>query len=165
MIALYSPNYPAIAEGVHRALAELHLPALPQDCVVLCGSDISPIKVAEHLGPGAGQVQVFHGGVQTFDSYGKATYLPSSQVEEEQEEVGRKWLEGEGGCLVTHNNMFGGCESVTAIFISRTTGEPGVRSGLLRGVARLVLLGNTKAAYTTGYNKQKLSGNFRVIEM
>ena len=163
MIALYSPNYPAIAEGVHRALAELHLPALPQDCVVLCGSDISPIKVAEHLGPGAGQVQVFHGGVQTFSSLGKATYLPASQVEE-QEEVGRKWLEGEGGCLVTHNNMFGGCESVTAIFISMSANEPGVRSGLLRGVARLVLLGNTDTG-TNRYNKQKLSGNFRVIEM
>ena len=107
---------------------------------------------------------MFNGGVQTFSITGKAKYLPASQVEE-QEEVGRKWLEGEGGCLVTHNNMFGGCESGTAIFISRSADEPGVRSGLLRGVARLVLLGNTKAAYTTGYNKQKLSGNFRVIEM
>ena len=118
--------------------------------------------MAEHLGTGIGELQVFHGGVDSFDMDREATYLATSQVEE-QEEVGRKWLDGEGGCLVTHNPLFSGCEAATAILISKSTREPGVRSGLLRGVARLILVGNTGGI--AGYKKDKMKGNFKVIEM
>ena len=163
MIPLYSDDndYPAIRKCILAALAELHLPALPQDCVVLCGAGIAPRRVGEHLDTWAGAVQVYHGGVEYFDWLGNAKYLPTSQVEG-QEEVGRKWLDGEGGCLVTHNTLFSGCEAATAIFISKGALEPGVRSGLLRGVARLVLVGGT-GFY--GYKKEKMMDTFKVIEM
>ena len=167
MIPLYSDddadtNYPAIRCCILAALAELHLPALPQDCVVLCGAGIAPGRVGEHLGTGAGAVQVFHGGVEYFDNLGDTKYLPTSQVEG-QEEVGRRWSDGEGGCLVTHNPLFSGCEAATAILISKGALEPGVRSGLLRGVARLVMVGGTGGVL--GYKKEKMMDKFTVIEM
>ena len=163
MIPLYSAtNYPAICLCIQRALAELHLPALPQDCVVLCGAGIAPGTMGEHLGEKAGKLQVFHGGVEYFDRWGVANYLPTSEVEG-QEEVGERWFNGKGGCLVTHNPLFSGCEAATAILISKTAREPGVRSGLLRGVARLVLVGS--AAGTYGYKKEKMVAKFKVIEM
>ena len=164
MIPLYSnestTNYPAIRCCILAALAELHLPALPQDCVVLCGAGIAPRRVGEHLGTGAGALQVFHGGVEYFNYMGP--HLPTSQVEG-QEEVGRRWLDGEGGCLVTHNPLFSGCEAATAILVSKGASEPGVRSGLLRGVARLVMVGGTDGLY--GYKKEKMLEAFKVIEM
>ena len=143
------------------SLAHLHLSSLPQDCVILCGAGISPKTLGEHLGPGAG-VQVYHAGVDTYDEYGAATYLPSDQ-KAGQEDVVRKWLDGVGGCMVTHNTLFCGMEAATAIFISMTVLEPGVRSGLLRGVARVAFLANTAGG--APYKKEKLEEYFHVISM
>ena len=124
-------------------LSKLGLPELPQDCVVLCGGDISPVKVGQHLtSAGLGQVQVYHGGVDTFDFAGEPAEYLGSCDSEEQEKVGRSWLDGEGGALVTHLTTFNGCEAGTAVFISRRADVVGVRSGLLRGVARLLLVGD-----------------------
>ena len=89
---------------------------------------------------------------------GVARYLPSDQ-KAGQEDVVRKWLDGVGGCMVTHNTLFCGMEAATAIFISMTVDEPGLRSGLLRGVARVAFLANT------GYKKEKLEEYFHVIPM
>ena len=91
--------------------------SLPQDCVILCGANISPVKVAQSIGSEYGLVQTYHGGVDRYDGWGKAKELPTVE-EEEQEKVGRRWLDGEGGCLVTHNRSFSGCEASTCIFIS-----------------------------------------------
>ena len=61
------------------------------------------------------------------------------------------WLEGEGGCLVTHTRSFCGCEAGTAVLVSGLGGDdPGLRSGLLRGVARLVFI-----AERVRYKKEK----------
>ena len=87
-------------------------------------------------------------------------YLPSDQ-KAGQEDVVRKWLDGVGGCMVTHNTLFCGMEAATAIFISMTVYEPGVRSGLLRGVARVAFLASTRGAY----KKEKLEEYFHVISM
>ena len=92
---------------------------------------------------------------------GVARYLPSDQ-KAGQEDVVRKWLDGVGGCMVTHNTLFCGMEAATAIFISMTATEPGVRSGLLRGVARVAFLANTADG---GYKKEKLEEYFHVISM
>ena len=70
-----------------------------------------------------------------------------------------RWLAGEGGCLITHNRVFNGCEATTAILVTKTSNDTGVRSGLLRGVARLLLVGNKKS-----YDKEKLSQDFDVID-
>ena len=69
-----------------------------------------------------------------------------------------RWLDGEGGCLITHNRVFNGCEATTAILVSRNKYDTGMRSGLLRGVARLILVGHNYY-----YNKEKLSQDFDVI--
>ena len=125
--------------------------------MVLCGADISPVCVGAELGQG---VQVFHGGVEYYRVTGTAVPHHPSQ-EEEQEKVVTGWLEGEGGCLVTHNKHFSGCESKTAVLVTRGyLGDPGLRSGLLRGVGRLVFI-----AHKNVYNKEKLSQDFDVIEI
>ena len=149
-------NYPAIVSAIKAALSKLHLPHLPQDCVVLCNAGISPVCVGAELGQG---VQVFHGGVEYYNWWGKAEpHYPSE--EEEQEKVVMGWLEGEGGCLVTHTRSFSGCEAGTAVLVFRRGYEAGLRSGLLRGIARLVFITHKKY-----YNKKKLSQDFDVIEL
>ena len=71
-----------------------------------------------------------------------------------------KWFDKQDGCLITHNRMFSGCEATTAILVSKYRDDPGLRSGLLRGVARLVLVGDKY-----GYEKKKLMQDFDVIEI
>ena len=142
-----------------EGLSKLGLPELPQDCVVLCGSLISPVKVGQHLtSAGLGQVQVYHGGVDTFNMFGEPEKYLATCDSEEQKKVGRSWLDGEGGALVTHLTTFNGCEAGTAVFISWDATEAGVRSGMLRGVAGLVLVGNNYY-----YKKEKMEGTFDVI--
>ena len=114
------------------------------------------MRVGAELGQG---VQVFHGGVEYYSGGGYAVPHHPSE-EEEQEKVVTGWLEGEGGCLVTHNKHFSGCESKTAVLESRYGYDPGLRSGLLRGVGRLVWITNKY-----GYSKEKLSQDFDVIEI
>ena len=117
-------NYPAIIRAIKAGLARLELSELPQDSVILCGSNISPAMVGHHLASAeVGQVQVYHGGVEHFDYAGDPEYLsPTTWDNEEQEKVGRSWVSGVGGSLVTHNNMFGGAEAGTSVFISRAAG-------------------------------------------
>ena len=159
---LYSDNninYPAIVSAIKAALSKLHLPHLPQDCVVLCNAWISPVRVGAGLGQG---VQTFHGGVKCYRYNGDAElHYPSE--EEEQEKVVMGWLEGEGGCLVTHTRSFSGCEAGTAVLVSRGggySGDAGLRSGLLRGIGRLVFITDKDM-----YNKEKLSQDFDIIEL
>ena len=81
--------------------------------------------------------------------------------EEEQEKVVMGWLEGEGGCLVTHTRSFCGCEAGTAVLVSGGGDyDPGLRSGLLRGIAKLVFIADKGI-----YKKETLSRDFDVIEL
>ena len=116
---------------------------------------ISPLSLGAGLGQG---VQVFHGGVKYYDRVWAEPHYP--REEEEQEKVVMGWLEGEGGCLVTHTRSFSGCEAGTAVLVSRRGYEAGLRSGLLRGIARLVFIVDK-----TYYKKEKLSQDFDIIEM
>ena len=154
-------NYSFIIPAMKEGLSKLGLAELPQDCVVLCGGDISPVKVGQHLtSAGLGQVQVYHGGVDTFNYRGEPVKYVSTWDDKEQEKVGMSWLNGEGGCLVTNLAMFNGSEAGTAVFISKNSCEAGVRSGLLRGVARLVLVGHKGS-----YKKEKMQETFNVIDI
>ena len=142
-------------------LYKLGLSELPQDCVVICGSRVSPVKVTQHLASaGLGQVQVYHGGVDSFAWSGKPREYLNTCDDEEQEKVGRSWLDGEGGCLVTHSITFNGCEASRAVFISGGAGDVGVRSAMLRGVGGFLLVGDKRL-----YKKEKMEGTFDVIEM
>ena len=144
---------------MRKGLSLLGLSELPQDCVVLCGGYISPVEVGQHLASaGLGQAQVYHAGVITFNIWGEPGENLSMWDDEEQERVGRSWLDGEGGCLVTHNTIFGGCESATAIFLSLQPSDAGVRSAMLRGVTAMLVVGNTGV-----YKKEKMEENFDVI--
>ena len=157
MVLAILTTQPCIVQAIQAALSKLHLPCLPQDCVVLCGARISPVCVGAELGQG---VQVFHGGVEYYE-YGGDGVPHHPSEEEEQEKVVTGWLEGEGGCLVTHNRNFCGCESKTAVLVTRGyAGDPGLRSGLLRGVGRLVWI-----VHKYSYNKERLSQDFDVIEI
>jgi len=51
-------------------------------------------------------------------------------------------MEGPGGILVTHNRLFAGMEAPTVVLITKTLGtnETAVRSGMLRAVAKLVVI-------------------------
>ena len=51
-------------------------------------------------------------------------------------------LEGKGGILVTHNRLFAGMEAPIVILITKTVGtnETAVRSGMLRAVAKLIVI-------------------------
>ena len=142
-------------------LSKLGLSELPQDCVVLTGGSVSPVEMTQHLASaGLGQVQVYHGGVDSFDRSGKPVEYLNTCDDEEQEKVGRSWLDGEGGCLVTHNPIFNGCETSRAVVISWYTHDVGLRSAMLRGVGGLLLVGNNHT-----YMKKKMEGTFDVIEM
>ena len=144
-----------------KGLSLLGLSELPQDCVVLCGCYISPVEVGQHLASaGLGQAQVYHAGVITFNYGGKPEKKLSMWDDEEQERVGRSWLDGEGGCLVTHNTIFGGCESATAIFLSLQSWDTGVRSAMLRGVTAMLVVGDKR-----WYKKEKMEGTFDVISV
>jgi len=148
---------------MRKGLSKLGLSELPQDCVVLCGCYISPVEVGQHLASaGLGQAQVYHAGVITFNRCGEPVKKLSMWDDEEQERVGRSWLDGEGGCLVTHNTIFGGCESATAIFLSLDPGDAGVRSAMLRGVTAMLVVGH-KGEY--GYKKEKMEETFDVISV
>ena len=146
--------------ALKKGLSKLGLSELPQDCVVLCGCYVSPVEVGQHLASaGLGQAQVYHAGVITFNSYGRPLENLSMWDDEEQERVGRSWLDGEGGCLVTHNTIFGGCESATAIFLSLYSWEAGVRSAMLRGVTAMLVVGHKRC------KKEKMEENFDVISV
>ena len=148
-----------MTSALKKGLSLLGLSELPQDCVVLCGARISPVEVGQHLASaGLGQAQVYHAGVITFDRYGEPVEKLSMWDDEEQERVGRSWLDGEGGCLVTHNTIFGGCESATAIFLSLDPWDAGIRSGMLRGVTAMLVVGNKG-----WYKKEKMEEKFDVI--
>ena len=74
--------------------------------------------------------------------------------------MGRDWLDGCGGCLVTHNPMFSGMEASMVFYITEDMLDPGVRSGMLRGVSRLVLVTSTGLSSEL---KKILEQSFNVI--
>ena len=102
--------------------------------------------------------------MDTYDECGAAKYLPSDQ-KAGQEDVVRKWLEGQGGCLLTHNNIFTGMEAATSILISMGANEPGLRSGLLRGVGRVALIANTAGGYGHPYKADLLASYFHLLTL
>ena len=71
-------------------------------------------------------------------------------------------LEGKGGILVTHNRLFAGMEAPTVIFITKTLGpnETAVRSGMLRAVAKLIVITDSADA-----NIKNIEEHFDVTRM
>ena len=73
------------------------------------------------------------GGVGYYRHIGGDAVPHHLSEEEEQEKGVTGWLEGEGSCLVTHNQHFSGCESKPAVLITSYSGDPGLQSGLSGG--------------------------------
>ena len=56
----------------------------------------------------------------------------------------RAWLTGPGGVLVTHASLYRGMEAPTVIFITESMDEDGMRGHLMRAVAQLVVICNSR---------------------
>merc|ERR1712203_471089 len=111
---------------------------------------------------------LYDGGVEYY-SYAKANHYPSAQdsVNEDPSSVQQRadliqWMEGSGGILVTHNRLFAGMEAPTVVLITKTLGtnETAVRSGMLRAVAKLVVISDRRDT-----NIEMVEKHFDVIEM
>ena len=64
--------------------------------------------------------------------------------------------------MVTHNRLFAGMEAPTVVLITKTLGtnETAVRSGMLRAVAKLVVISDRRDT-----NIEMVEKHFDVIEM
>ena len=90
---------------------------------------------------------LYDGGVEAY-TYATAHHYPmDNPSDDEFSPVKQKanllqWLEGKGGILVTHNRLFAGMEAPIVILITKTVGtnETAVRSGMLRAVAKLIVI-------------------------
>ena len=65
-----------------------------------------------------------------------------------------------GGTLVTHASMFRGMEAASVLYVTRVPGYGGVRSGLMRAVASLVLVSDSMLAKV-----EKLGETFEVVNI
>merc|ERR1719370_1950302 len=111
---------------------------------------------------------LYDGGVEYY-SYAKAHHYSSAQhaVDEDPSPDQQRadliqWMEGPGGILVTHNRLFAGMEAPTVVLITKTLGtnETAVRSGMLRAVAKLVVITDVRDAKIKAIEK-----HFDVIEI
>ena len=94
---------------------------------------MSPKKIAEKVKEDV--FDVYHGGIDTIDKYGKVTPLHPDE-KNGQEQLARNWLLGNGKSLITFDGSFNGLEATSVIYVQRNPYN--FLSGLSRGVARLV---------------------------
>ena len=96
---------------------------------------MSPKKIAEKVKEDV--FDVYHGGIESIDGNGKFTPLHPDE-KNGQEQLARNWLLGNGKSLITFDGSFNGLEATSVIFVQRKKFGENFRSGLSRGVARLV---------------------------
>ena len=171
----YKPNMKNTTMCLNYALTQLlHLPTsehptakdpMPPHIVVLCGDQISPKEVADSIDFLHIQPLLYDGGVESY-GYATAHHYPQEQREPGQLNKQKvdldQWLKSTGGILVTHNRLFAGMEAPTVILITKTLGtnETSVRSGMLRAVAKLIVITDVKDA-----NKEEIEKHFEIHEL
>ena len=161
-----------IAMSLNFSLSELlHLEGskeLPPHIVILCGDSIPPREVWKTIDYLEIQPVLYDGGVEAY-TYATAHHypIPADPSNDEFSPVKQRanllqWLEGKGGILVTHNRLFAGMEAPTVILITKTLGtnETAVRSGMLRAVAKLIVITDT-----TDSNVTNIEEHFDVTRM
>ena len=156
----YTPCMENIAKCLKFSLTELlHLPSsgdpagkLPPHTAILCGDNIRPREVWKTIDYLNIKPCLYDGGVEYY-SYATANHYPTpmdpitsehSTVQQRADLV--QWMEAPGGILVTHNRLFAGMEAPMVVLITKTLGtnETAVRSGMLRAVAKLVVITDEK---------------------
>jgi len=172
-IGFNNPRMENIAMCLNYTLTELlhlnRLPAgkLPPHIVILCGDSIPPREVWRTIDYLNIQPVLYDGGVEAY-KYATAHHypIPADPSNDDFSPVKQKpnllqWLEGEGGILVTHNRLFAGMEAPMVILITKTLGtnETAVRSGMLRAVAKLIVISHIRDAKISEIEK-----HFDVIE-
>merc|ERR1712192_128896 len=158
----YKPSMENIAMCLEYSLTQLlRLPLsgdppqkLPPHIAILCGDMMKPREVWRTINYLNDNIKphLYDGGVEYY-SYAKAHHYSSPQhaVDEapspdQQRADLIQWMEGPGGILVTHNRLFAGMEAPTVVLITKTLGtnETAVRSGMLRAVAKLVVISDRR---------------------
>merc|ERR1712172_291617 len=174
-IGFNNPRMENIAMCLNYTLTELlhldRLPAgnLPPHIVILCGDSIPPREVWKTIDYLDIQPCLYDGGVEAY-RYATAHHYDTSSENPSNDEFSPtrqrpnllQWLAGKGGILVTHNRLFAGMESPTVILITKTLGtnETAVRSGMLRAVAKLIVISHIRDAKLKAIEK-----HFDVIEV
>ena len=146
-------DYPAIERSLQHALAHLVPPT--SHTAVLCSEDISPRQVAAAIPTAI----LYDGGVEEYDGYGDPTLLASSERCDQRPGLER-WLTT-GGTLVTHERLFRGMEAASVLYVTRNPGlVGGVRSALMRAVASLVLVSDSRLV-----KEEKVGEAFEVVNI
>ena len=146
-------NYSLIGECVDKYL-ELHKTA---QTVILCDQFISPREVKSLL---TGDVTLYDAGVEEFD-YDNIPRHYRADLATQKEDL-EKWINS-GGVLLTHDNMFRGCEAETIACLAKHWGGAvgsQARSGPTRAVSQLCLV--TSDLYI---KPEEIKQHFTVIDV
>ena len=136
-----------------HALAHLVPPT--SHTAVLCSGYISPRQVAAAIPTAI----LYDGGVEVYNIRGIPTLLASSERCDQRPGLER-WLTT-GGTLVTHERLFRGMEAASVLYVTDSPGlGGGVRSALMRAVASLVLVTDSRQT-----NKEKVGEAFEVVNI
>ena len=109
-----------------------------EQTVILCDLNISPRQVKPLL---TGDVTLYDAGVEEFDGYSYTPRYYSTDLVRQREDL-VKWINN-GGVLLTHDSMFGGCEAETIVFLTKYWGNDDggqARSGPTRAVSQLCIV-------------------------
>ena len=129
---------------------------------ILCDKRISVGKLKPDIISLFPDMKCYDAGIEEFDEYSMPVYSDITDYDYSDEDTVINWLE-EGGTLLTHANLFRGCEAESVIVVSRdwagsvTNDTP--RSSATRGVANLCIIsGNNEL------NPKSMKKHFNVIE-
>ena len=136
-------DYTLIGRCLSHWLPQLLAAQLRSHVVILCGAKISARRVAGLL-PSHLATTLYDGGVDHYLYDGSLSLLSASARVEQRPGV-RAWLTGAGGVLVTHASLYRGMEAPTVILITEDMDEDGMRSHLMRAVAQLVVICDSRS--------------------
>ena len=129
-----------------------------EQTVILCDRDISPRKVKPLL---TGDVTLYDSGVEKYYPDSNPSHY-SADLARQREDL-EKWI-SKRGVLLTHDNMFNGCEAENIIFLTKRWGGGGgggyqSRSGPTRAVSQLCIVKTDSA----DINKREIKKHFTVL--
>ena len=142
-----SVDYSKLAQYAYEYIKMLYTAEIK--IAVLCGPDLSPRKVCDHLKIKKISSMLYDAGVEIFNTkinaLGRASppvLMPSKRKEKElatqQKDLG-KWLQATSGILVTHESMFRGCEADVVVWVTRDWQDCN-RSGVTRAVGHVCVI-------------------------
>ena len=147
-------DYPAIKRSLQHTLD--HLVPTNSHTAILCGCGISPQLVASLI---SNIAMLYDGGVEEYKGNGRPIMRAKSKRYEQRPDLER-WLTT-GGLLVTHEMLFRGMEAPSVVYITRSPAYvAGARSGLMRAVASLALITDTRYA-----EEEEIGDTFDIVHI